>query len=177
MARTNSKKADYAVNKSKRKRAARSPKHKKDGRFQFREAMTRSLEELELGGYLPSFKELQELFMDEKKAVQFLMDKNIIDVPKICPRCTFAVKIDRQNTARCRRPDCAYKCPKSCQRCGSSDSFKATLDSDGEETKADCDACKWQWRPGTEFQRSIFRESFVQECHLPKNEALHCLWL
>jgi len=50
-------------------------------------------------------------------------------------------------------------------------------DSDDYPTKADCVRCKWQWRPGVEHERSIFRESFCQNANLPKNEIFHCLWL
>jgi len=53
----------------------------------------------------------------------------------------------------------------------------AKVDKDSEEVEANCNECKWQWRPGTCYKKSIFRNSFLQNCNLPENEAFHCMWL
>jgi len=88
MPRKGSKKIDYAVDKGRRKRAPRTVKHKrKDGRFKFREAMVRSLDELELGGWLPSYKELEFLFKSEEATVEYCCAKGMFDRPTNCPRC------------------------------------------------------------------------------------------
>jgi len=66
MGRSGSKKIDYAQDKGKRKRGPKSTGVKKD-RFLFRKSMIRSPDELELGGHMPSFMELQDILTDEDK--------------------------------------------------------------------------------------------------------------
>jgi len=175
MPRKGFKRKEYAVNKSKRTRVPRATKHKYE-RFGFRKSMLRSLDELELGGNLPSYKELKHLFDSEEATIKFCLEKETFDCPTICPRCKHTIKAPNDKwTIRCRRPACAYSCPTECQRCESD--LHITLDGDQEPCKADCEDCKWQWRPGLEYERSTFRNSFVQGCKLPKNEVMHCLWL
>jgi len=62
------------MNKAPRKREKKSQnaKHKKANRFEFRDAMVRSLDELELGGNLPTHKELKPLFDSEEATIEFL---------------------------------------------------------------------------------------------------------
>jgi len=173
MPRKGFKHRSYAVNRGKRKR---SNKHKGE-RFGFRKSMLRSLDELELGDHLPGYKELKNLFDSEETTIQFFLEKGIIDCPTECVRCNAPLREPGpKHTVRCRRPHCAYACPKECQRCENSN-LKIMKDKDGEEVRATCPDCQWEWRPGVEYERSIFRNSFVQDAKVPKNEILHGLWL
>ena len=176
MSRKGTKRPDHAVNKGKRKRISRAAKHRYE-RFGFRKAMIRSLDELELGGHLPSHVEVRHLFDNEEAMIRHCLEKEIFDCPKKCPRCSHDIKGPNAKwTVRCRRVECACKCPVVCQRC-ESDDVHITLDANQEPCKAECSDCKWAWRPGLECERSIFRNSFVQGSKLPKNEVMHCLWL
>ena len=142
-----SKKRDYAINKSKRHRIKREAKHKHE-RFGFRKTMLRSLDDLELGGNLPSYAEMKELFDNEEATIRYCLEKEIFDCPSKCPRCSQPVKEPTAKwTVRCRRVECAFKCPTQCQRC-EGDDLHITLDSNQEPSKADCGDCHWQWRPG-----------------------------
>jgi len=173
MPRRGTTKTGYAVDRGKRKRAAKNQtvKHKRKDRFKFREVMVRSLDELEKGGYLPTYKELKELFDNEKATVECCCEKGIMDRPTACPRCSKPVKMYARYTVRCRRAECPYIRPKTCQRCDSDDDLKVN------GNNSNCVHCKWQWRPGVEYERSVFRGSMFQNCKLPKNEVMHCMWL
>lgn len=176
MARSGTKKRDYAVNRHKRHRIKRPTKHKREDRFRFREEMIRSLDDLELGGFIPAYSELKELFDDPQKMIDYCISKETFRVPKSCPRCEKPVKLGARHTVRCRRPSCAYTMPMICQRC-ESDNMTPSWESNGQIKCTDCSDCKWQWRPGVEFERSIFRNSFAQQCNIPKNVLMHLLWL
>jgi len=176
MPRAGTEKRNYKTNSGKRKRE-RIP-HKKRSRatkHEFRKTMVRTLDELELGGFLPTCNEIKELIDDSNKTVECCLKKGIIDCPTTCPRCSFAAKMNENHTVRCRRPDCAYAPPKKCQRCAAT--MVVGKVNENEIVEANCPTCEWQWRPGVEFENSTFRGSIFQCCKLPKNEVFHCLWL
>jgi len=176
MPRKGAKLQAYAVNRHKRKRLARTSRSQCE-RFGFRKTMLRSLDELELGGHLPSYKELKHLFDSEDEMIAHCLEKEIFDCPKNCPRCKHELKPpSKKHTVRCRKVECAHTCPTVCQRC-ESDELHIALDASQQANKAECPDCAWAWRPGLEFEQSVFKNSFVQGCKLPKNEVMHCLWL
>jgi len=140
--------------------------------------MVRSLEELEAGGHAPAYKEVKHLLDDQKTLVDYCISKGIFDCPNTCGRCSAPVKLECDRcTVRCRKVDCQCTCPKECERCGAEEPLQVTMGTDGHPSKANCTVCKWEWRQGLGYERSVFRGSFCQQAKLPKNEIFHCMWL
>jgi len=176
MPRSGTERKCFKTDSGKRKRDKQPvKKSRRASKHGFREGMIRTLDELELGGFLPSCKEVKDLINDSNKTTDCCLQKGVIDCPKTCPRCSHPVKMNEGHTVRCRRPDCAYTPPTKCQRCTANVSVTKK---DGDDiVESNCKTCEWQWRPGVEFENSMFRGSIFQSCKLPKNEVFHCLWL
>ena len=136
--------------------------------------MVRTLDELEQGGFLPSYSEVRSLIDSADATVDYCKMKNVIKYATECPRCKGCLKESKNDAMRCRKVDCAYTPATACQRCSGNMTLKH---SEGEVIESNCGQCQWQWRPGLEYESSVFRGSLFQNCKVPKNEAFHCLWL
>jgi len=173
MPRKDFRKVHYKTDSGKRKRK-KAVAAKKSDRHAFRETMIRSLDELEDGGYLPSYLEVKELLDCALNTIEYCIKKNIVQPPPSCPRCNGQLKTSEAFTVRCRNVNCAYTAPVICQRCTAPLQAKKIGD---EIVECNCPKCEWQWRPGLEFEASIFRGSLFQNCKVPKNKVFHCMWL
>ncbi|CAB9509178.1 Inherit from opiNOG: protein Hydra magnipapillata [Seminavis robusta] len=152
-------------------------KYKHSDRHKRRKAKQRDIQQ-EIKG-LPTLFELKEVLYDEKKAVQFLIGKGVIQVPEYCGRCNSGVKPDWEHyQIRCQKTKCMYETPPvRCELCPCDRMEETTTRLGDKGKKCTNDDCGWEWSPGNCHKRSFFRNSVLENCKLPKNEVLHLIYL